>query len=274
MKAPKPGFLNILMALCLFSSFATAAPEQVQKPETDDEVKIVSGPHYPPFSADHLPQNGLGPFLVSKVFEATGKQVVSAFRPWKRAYRETLQRKYDAALPYIETEARRQDFHFSKPVFKVNSFVFVRSESSISAQSLSDLKGKTYCNPLGFADGRQIASMELAGQLNRISPSTLENCFRMLAAGRVDFIKTNQHVANYMGGNHGIAADGFRRLDFIVQTESLHVIVPRNHPDDEALIETFNTTYARMKETGRISELADAYLQSVKAAAEPFLTDP
>jgi polar amino acid transport system substrate-binding protein len=273
MESPKPGCLKIPPVLCLLISLATTASEYSENSGTDDGVRIVSGPHYPPFSGDHLPQNGLGPFLVSRIFEASGKQVISGFRPWKRAYREALQGKYDAVLPYTETANRRQDFLFSEPVFKVNSSIFVRSDSSIRAQSLSELTGLKYCNPLGFADGRPIERMESAGHLTRISPSTLENCFKMLAAGRVDFIKTNPHVAQYMSGNHGLSPKAFRALTFIVDTESLHVMVPRNHPAGEALIETFNHSYTRMKEAGRIKELAKAYLESVKAAAEPLLTD-
>ena len=273
MEAPRPGFLKMLPVLCLVISFATTASEHSDKSGAVDEVRIVSGPHYPPFSAYHLPQNGLGPFLVSKILEASGKKVIRGFRPWKRAYRETLQGKYDAVLPYTETANRRQDFLFSEPVFKVNSYIFVRAESPISAQSLSALKGKKYCNPLGFADGRPIETMETAGDLTRVSPSTLENCFKMLAAGRVDFIKTNPHVAQYMSGNHGLSQEAFRALTFVVDTESLHVIVPRMHPAGEALIETFNHGYSRMRQAGRINELSDAYLQRVRAVAEPPLTD-
>jgi len=274
MAARMPGVMKILPVFCLFISLAVPASEPVEESETDGAVRIVSGPHYPPFSSENLPQNGLGPFLVAEIFEAAGQKVVSDFRPWKRAYRETLQRKYDAALPYTETKPRRQDFRFSKPVFRVNSFIFVRSDSPITAQSLAELKGKTYCNPLGFADGRPIERMELDGELTRISPSTLENCFKMLAAGRVDFIKTNPHVAQYMSGNYGFSTEQFRALNFIVETASLHVIVARDHPAGEAIIETFNQNYTRMRKTGRIAELAEAYLEGVKAAAGPMVIGP
>jgi len=268
MESPQPLYLSIFTALCLFISLAAAGSEASGASETRNTVGIVSGPHYPPLSADNLPQNGLGPFLVSKVFEASGKTVFSDFRPWKRAYRETLQLRYDAVLPYTETRNRRQDFLFSDPVFKVHGFIFVRSDSPISAQSLSDLKGMKYCNPLGFADGRPIARMESEGHLTRVSPPTLENCFKMLVAGRVDFIKTNPHVAQYMSSNHGLSAEEIRALPFIVGTASLHVMVPRTHPRGEALIESFNRSYSSMKETGQIKELVQAYLESVKVADE------
>jgi len=273
MGSPQRGYLRILTVLCLFISLTTTASEHSKNSGNPDEVKIVSGPHYPPFAAEHLPQHGLGPFLVSKIFEASGKTVLSDFRPWKRAYRETLQLRYDAVLPYTETPHRKQDFLFSEPVFKVHGFIFVRSDSPINAQSLSDLKGMKYCNPLGFADGRPIERMEMEGHLHRFSPSTLENCFKMLMAGRVDFIKTNPHVAQYMSSNHGLSKQHIRALPFLVETASLHVIVPRNHPNGESLIEAFNRSYNLMKETGQYEELAQDYLENVRAAGNLSITD-
>lgn len=261
-------YLRILPTLCLFIAMAAMADEHSGKPDSTDTIRIVSGPHYPPFSADYLPDHGLGPFLVSRIFEATGSNVVSSFRPWKRAYRETLQRKYDAVLPYTTTPDRLRDFLFSAPVFKVDAFIYVRSDSGIDAQSLSELKGMKYCNPLGFADGRALGRMESEGDLTRLSPATLENCFKMLEAGRIDFIKTNPHVAQYMTSNHDFPAEKVRALPFIVETAFLHVMVPRTHTGGEALIDTFNRSFKSMKASGRIRELTRNYLERVKAAGE------
>ena len=261
-------YLTVLPALCLNIAFAATVEENAQVPDSTRTIKIVSGPHYPPFSADHLPDHGLGPFLVSKVFEATGSNVVSGFRPWKRAYRETLQHKYDAVLPYTATPDRLRDFLFSVPVFKVEAFIYVRSDSGINAQSLSELKGRKYCNPLGFADGEPLARMESEGNLTRLSPATLENCFNMLQAGRVDFIKTNPHVAEYMIRNHDFPSEKIHALPFIVETAFLHVMAPRAHSGGKALIETFNRSFESMKASGQIRELTRRYLKRVEALGE------
>lgn len=265
-----PGCHKILSVLCLLTLGALsvsvyASDSRAEEPNAAEPVRIVSGPHYPPFAADYLPDNGLGPFLVARVFEAGGKAVTSHFRPWKRAYRETLQSKYDAILPYTETPERKRDFLFSKPVFRVHGFVYVRSDSPINAESLEELKGYTYCNPLGFADGRAVAQMEVEGHITRLSPASLENCFKMLVAGRVDFIKTNPHVAHYMANQHDLSTDDIRALTFIVETETLHVMIPRTHANGKALIQAFNQALTRMEETGQTRELRQDYLQRVRA---------
>jgi polar amino acid transport system substrate-binding protein len=261
-------FPKALSVVCLLVSVAAMASGPNERPQIPDPVKIVSGPHYPPFSSRGLPQNGLGPFLVSKIFEASGVSVSSDFRPWKRAYRETLIRKHDSALPYTQTPKRRSSFLFSEPVFKVRSYIFVRSASDINAESLSELHNRKYCNPLGFSDGAPIERLESRGHLTRLSPSTLENCFKMLVAGRVDFIKTNPHVAEYMIGNFGISPETVRALPFVVETEYLHVIVARNHPNGGALIDAFNQTHKRMKAEGQLKSLTKRYLDRVNAAGK------
>lgn len=71
----------------------------------------------------------------------SGRSAALNFRPWKRAYRETLRNKHDAILPCIKTPARSKNFLFSKPLFHVNTYIYVRSDSRDNAQSLQQLKG-------------------------------------------------------------------------------------------------------------------------------------
>lgn len=264
---------NLLLALCLFLPITALASDNATGPANAGPVKLVSGPHYPPFSADYLPHNGLGPFLVKRVFEDSGATVTLGFRPWKRGYREILQGKYDAILPYITTPNRRKDFFFSVPVFNVNVYIYVRADSGINAQSLKELKGRAYCSPLGFADGEALEQMHTEGDLVRVSAPTLKNCFQMLVAGRVDFIKTNHFVSEYMGTHHDFSAEDIHALPFIVERASLHVMVPKTHPDGDTLISTFDRSYSKMTQSGRIMELTEEYLERIDVGGGPSLIE-
>lgn len=253
--------LPSVLAFCLLSPLGAQASDHEVKHNSVEHVRLVSGPHYPPFSADYLPHNGLGPFLVTQVFEASKLSVTAAFLPWKRAYRDTLLGEYDAILPCIETPERKKEFLFSLPIFDVDTYIYVQADSQISAQSLKDLKGKTYCNPLGFADGDVLDQMHSEGDITSMSASSLKNCFQMLIAGRVDFVKTDRYSADHLGRHYGFSAADVRALPFVVETASLHVMVPKAHPYGDTLIDTFNRNYRTMKHSGRITELTEEYLE-------------
>ncbi len=241
-----------------------AQPQATPEASASSPLKLVTGPHYAPYAADYLPHKGLGPFLVSRILEETGRTVTVAMRPWKRAYRETLKGHYDGALPYIETPRRQQDYRFSVPVFRTDTFAYVKADSGLDARSLEELKGLTYCNPVGFTDEDELKAMRAKGQITRIKSANLKSCFKMLAAERVDFVKINHLVADHVVARSDVPANEIRALPFVVERVSLHLMVPRKRPGAEALIADFNRQFRAMKEAGRIEALKDAYLRNLE----------
>lgn len=252
------------LILWMLLSFAAMASGHAMAATNAEPVKLISGPHYPPFSDEHLPENGLAPFLAKRILEASGRSATLAFRPWKRAYHEILRNKYDAILPCIKTPSRRKDFLFSQPLFHVDTYIHVRSDSRIDAQSLKQLKGRVYCSPLGFEDGDTLEQMRADGDVTRVSPGTLKNCFQMLVAGRVDFIKTNSYAVDYMGRHHDFSPDSIRALPFLVESESLHLMVPKSLPHGDLLIEDFDRSYNDVKNSGALVEWTREYFERVK----------
>ncbi|MHA7925684.1 MAG: substrate-binding periplasmic protein [Marinobacter sp.] len=262
MRPKQPGLKTVFLVLLLIlpSPQVLANADTLGAPEP---VKLVTGPHYPPFAADYLPSKGLGPFLVMQVLKASGYQSTVELRPWKRAYREALQNKYDAVLPYIETSERKDQYLFTDAVFEANTYVYVTADSKIDASSLEGLKGLVYCNPLGFADSSALQEMRSKGEIIRISSANLKTCFKMLMAGRADFIKINHDVADYVVHNMDLSADKIRSLPFIVEHISLHVMVPKTRKDAQALVSSFDSAFLEMKKTGKLHEWTKTYLETI-----------
>ena len=252
-----------LLVLLFIPALVKADTSKIREP-----VKLVTGPHYAPFAADYLPSKGLGPYLVRQVFETSGRDVIIDIRPWKRAYRESLNGKFDAVLPYIETSERHEEYLFSVPVFKADTYAYVMAGSKIDAHSLAGLKGRKYCNPLGFADGVALSEMRSKGEITRLSAANLKGCFQMLAVGRVDFIKINQYVANYVIRQIDLSADNIRKLPFLVERISLHVMVPKTRPEAQALISEFDRAFSEMNQSGRIQEWTQNYLETLDSLSE------
>jgi polar amino acid transport system substrate-binding protein len=142
------------------------------------------------------------------------------------------------------------------------------ADSKIDAHSLAGLKGRKYCNPLGFADGSALSEMRSNGEIARLSAANLESCFKMLAVGRVDFIKINQYVANYVIRQIDLSADNIRKLPFLVERISLHVMVPKTRPEAQALISEFDRAFSEMNQSGRIQEWTQNYLETLDSLSE------
>jgi len=258
----QPGLKAVFIVLLLvLPSFPVSVNAEI--PDMREPVKLVTGPHYPPFAADYLPSKGLGPFLVRQVLEASDYESTIELRPWKRAYREALENKYDAVLPYLETPDRRDQYLFTDAVFKANTYAYVSAASKIDARSVDDLKGLVYCNPLGFADSLALKKMRSKADIVRVSPSSLKSCFEMLAVGRVDFIKINHYVADYVLHYMDLSADKIRSLPFVVERISLHVMVPKTRQDAQALISSFNNAFLEMEKTGQLDEWTKNYLETI-----------
>ncbi len=233
-----------------------------ENPEKEP-LKLVTGPLYPPFAAEYLPGYGLAPFLISRILESGGRTVTVDLLPWNRAYRNSLAGEYDAVLPYIESQARRDDFIFSLPVFELDAFVYVKSDSGIYGESPSVLNGLSYCNPVGFSDGRVLERLSSEGKIKRVTAANLIFCFRMLLAGRVDFVKINEQVAGYILDRLARPSDSIRRLPFVIEHTSLHLMVPRTRPGADALIEEFDALFREMKHSGQIESLESMYLDQL-----------
>ncbi|SFR64816.1 amino acid ABC transporter substrate-binding protein, PAAT family [Marinobacter daqiaonensis] len=259
----------LVFCLLVLPATAAAADEfSAPGPQESAPVRLVTGPHYPPLAADYLPYNGLGAFLVRRILEASGSEVSVDLRPWKRAYRESLAGHYDAVLPYLETPSRQEDFLFSEPVFKADTYAYVSAGSDIHADSMTGLEGLTYCNPLGYADGEKLGQMRSEGKITRLTAPHLNNCFRMLLAGRADFVKINHYVARYSLHHSELPHNAIRALPFVVERVSLHLMVPRTRPEAEELVDEFDRIRGRMEASGQLNALTSWYLETVELEEE------
>ncbi|MYL25193.1 MULTISPECIES: substrate-binding periplasmic protein [Halomonadaceae] len=261
------GLTHRAIVVWLLAALATSVTAKAA-PAASGPLRLVTGPHYAPYAADYLPHNGLGPFLVTRILEDSNRTVTVDMRPWRRAYRETLKGRYDAALPYIETPSRQQDYLFSVPIFRTDTFAYVRADSELDARSLEGLKGLTYCNPVGFTDEDALKTMREKGQITRVKPANLRSCFRMLTAGRVDFVKINHHVAEHIVSESELSAEAVRPLPFVVEEVSLHFMVPKTRPGAAELIDEFNRRFRAMKQEGRIEALKRAYMEALRAGGD------
>lgn len=227
-----------------------------------EPVQLVTGPDYRPFTDPALPDGGLATAAVRAVYAHLDTPVRVSFRPWKRCYSATLAGRFTATFPYVRTERRAKRFYYSRPLFTLTNKPLVRADSRIRATRIRALRGRTTCQPKGYAAPDAVRAMVEAGRLRMRRPKTMTLCMRMLARGRVDFIAVNtiqgKRTARAVFGD----TDSVRFLDIVLARESQHVIFPRNRTGARAAVDRFNRGLKAIRADGTLDSIRARFIGS------------
>jgi polar amino acid transport system substrate-binding protein len=245
-------FARILSLLML--SLLLGAPVQA------DSVRLVTGNDYAPYTGKTLPAYGMLSKLVRTVFERSGVSSNLYWRPWNRGYLNTLQTDFDATFPYVRSAAREQDFLYSAPMYVGEQYIFSRAGERLSADDTSSMHGKRLCYPLGWQAPPKVQALLDAEQVQRHSPASLNECARLLLLGRDDFFLADRYLGESALMRSGATANHFVRSQTPINRSTLHLIVSRQHPRAQWLIEQFNQGLASMQASGDYQRLIDNYL--------------
>jgi polar amino acid transport system substrate-binding protein len=241
-----------LLSLCL----ASAVWAEV------DKMSLVTGDGYAPFTSQELPGGGL---LTQMVEQALGQEQVASsldWLPWSRGLQMTQQGKYDATFPYLRSEALAEHFLFSEPLLMVRQHLFSRAGTAYEVDDLSTLNGARLCYPLGWQLPVAIQALVEQRRLIRHAPKGLNECARLLLLGRDDFFIANGPIGAAALSATGQPASRFRRSQGSFGETSLHVIVSREHPRAEQLLQIINKSLAQFRDGDRFQRLLGNYLEA------------
>ncbi|WP_439860245.1 substrate-binding periplasmic protein [Pseudomonas sp. MBLB4136] len=225
-----------------------------------DKVSLVTGDDYAPFTGRALPGGGLLTQLVQAALASQGVTSTLDWRPWNRGYRMTLQGAYDATFPYVRTDERAADYLYSDALINVSQHIFGPSGVELEADRPESLTGKRLCYPLGWQPPAVIQRLLEQGHLSLHAPVGLNACARLVLLGRDDFF-----IANLPLGEAALRATGeperFRRSQQSFGSSSLHLIVPRRHPQARHILQRLNAGLARLHERNEYGPMLERYLQ-------------
>lgn len=240
----------------LMLSLLLSAPVQA------DSVRLVTGNDYAPYTGKALPAYGMLSKLVRSVFERSGVSSSLYWRPWNRGYLNTLQGNFDATFPYVYSAARAQDFLYSEPMYVGEQYIFSRAGERFSADDISIMRGKRLCYPLGWQAPPKVQALLDAGYVQRHSPASLNECARLLLLGRDDFFLADRYLGESALLRSGATVNHFERSQTTINRSPLHLIVSRQHPRAQWLIDQFNQGLVKLKASGDYRRLIDSYLAS------------
>lgn len=236
--------ITLASSLALVSTLAQARP---------DTVSLVSGDDYPPFAGSQLTEGGVLTQLVRQAFAAAGETTTVDFRPWARGYEETLNLEYDATFPYLTTPRRAAGFLFSDPLYQLSLRLYVRDDSPWQSGTQQELENAVFCLPSGYEVSGWVRRE--SDRLEFVRPRSMEQCHAMLQLGRVDVVVSNPDDLAWQAVPPRLTPRNVRQLPEPVADVALHLIIPKNHPQGEQLMETFNAGLQQVIRSGARDQL-------------------
>lgn len=234
------------------------ASEDERAVEDGDTITLVTSNAYHPFADSALAHQGMAPRIARAVFEAAGyAPEVKVLDSWSAVERETRDMKHDVALPYVETDERRSGFAFSAPIYPMQSQIFVSADHGGIPPDWRDrdLVGTSACKPTGYfiSDIRPYIDN---GYVHLQWGDSVADCLRRLAAGDVDFVPVNRYTGwATIHGSDDLEPDRFNHLARPLALAPLRIMVSRDHPNREEIIDDFNEALGVLRDGGQINEL-------------------
>ncbi len=253
----------------------TRAPRRV----FEASLNIVTAGDFAPFTGQDLPGSGLIAEVVDHAMQsspAADRYRVHWIEDWS-SHLEPLMTStmMDMAFPWFKPDCasdpenfRCANFYFSDPMFETLILLFVDTTRPIPFTSDADMHGRTLCRPNGYfthdldREGRRWVSDKL---IDLVQPKTVSDCFDLLTAGDVDAVAINEFTGR--AAIKSLKLEG--RVDVLqgrpLSIEGLHVLVHKDHPDAETLLDMVNTGLSSIKANGSYQRVVDQHMTRIWA---------
>ncbi|HSX69902.1 MAG TPA: transporter substrate-binding domain-containing protein [Pseudomonas sp.] len=222
-------------------------------------IRLVTGDEYAPYTGRALPEGGMLTELVLRVLKEAGHQPSLTWLPWKRGYRAALKGNFDATYPYLPTDEREADYLFSAPLYETSQRLFSRTGDALEPDAPERLSGKRMCLPLGWQPPPRFAALLADGRIGLHEPPDLTACARLIDLGRDDFFVADSLLGERALRRSGIDASRVIASRGRVDSNTLHLLVPRNRAGGQQLIDEFNDALRRLRDSGDYRRIVDAH---------------
>lgn len=237
------------MRLLLLLAVALALPVHAET------IRLTNG-EWSPYMGEKLPHQGVASRIVSEAFASEGIEVQWMFYPWARALQSAELGKSAGAAVWRHNPEREQAFFVSDAVVESNYYLFHRKDQPFDWQTVDDLQGRRIGAAIDYDYGADFQAGERSGHLQVKRLSNEEQGLRMLLAGRLDVMPMDKVVAfDLLRGN--FSREERAQLTFHPQSlrdDSLHLLLSRQVPGNEAMLERFNRGLKTLRDSGRVSQ--------------------
>lgn len=241
------------------------------------KVNLLTADDYAPFTDRAALNGGLVTEIVNAAMtqsSGAGGYAVHWVNDWSAHLDPLLSNAMlDMGFPWLQPDCKSDpsqyrcaNFNFSDPMFEMLVLLFTDRARPLRFEQDSDIIGKNLCRPKGYythdldKNGRNWLA---EGKITLTQPVSVADCFELLTDGKVDAVALNEFTGRKAIKDLDMAA----RVD-IVQTrplsiEGLHVVVSKNHPDSDVLLETINSGLNTIKTNGTYQQIIDAHMSKI-----------
>lgn len=245
-----------VLALVLLCSPCIAADDPTGKPAVLPRPLTIATGEYPPWAGAELPHQGLVNQIVQEAFASQNIAVKFVYLPWKRAFEDTRQGRFDASSYWYDNAERRTYMLFSEPLIINRTVFFQRSDDApIHWQTFADLGNYKLSATLGFTytpEFHQAMDSKIINPL--MVPSDAQN-IKLLMSRRTDLFATEEMSGFYMAAQLRIDPRKLRVLEPPLSKPTGYLIASKNHPDGEQIMALFNRGLKTLKANGRYQEI-------------------
>lgn len=242
---------------------------------TSETIEVVTGTDYPPFADQEWENGGMLTEIVDAALGAADGSPdysIDWINDWASHIDPLLERhKYAMGFPWFkpncedpqtlgDEDRKRCSFHFSEPLFDMLIVLFKRSDDTRSLSDDQDLHGMRLCRPDGYFTFDLTDRGLIPGDTIELErPQTVGECFNKLVDGEIDFVALNEFT-----GQSAIKDLGYGDLvtasEQLSDTIGLRLIIHKDHPNAETLLEQFNGGLRALRDSGRYDEIVGRHL--------------
>lgn len=214
------------------------------------EVLPLATGEWPPYNSSQMAGGGVHTEIVVAVVNEMGMVPQYTFHPWKRVEKLLEQGMVFGAFSYTSNPQRAARFDFTKPfaVSTTQFFYFKPNTPAINWKNWEDLKPYRLAGVLGYS---YLPNMRASGA-TVIEVTSDAQLIPLLRAGRADFVALDS-VNGWLEINKHFAAEvgQFGTLEKTLHSDSpSFVMVSRQYPDYQRLIDRFNDALDRIRRNG------------------------
>jgi len=157
------------------------------------------------------------------------------------------------------------DVHYSDPVLQLVIGLFALSDSGFEFNTDESIFGKTICVPLDRdlsvlnGDGRKWLSERRISVIRR---PTLLDCISLAQQREADAFVASDLEGRYALGQLGLS-QLFKMMERPLGTRGVHVIVPKDHPQAEELVNAVNQGLKQLKQSDAYSTIIRQHLMKL-----------
>jgi polar amino acid transport system substrate-binding protein len=251
-----------LIAACFAACFAAwcAACAAAAPLRAATTVVIGAEDDWAPYSSAHgRHAQGFAVDVVREAYALVGVTVQFKALPYSRCMAETRAGRLLACFDAVPNSLIAPHYLWPKlPLFSTKMNIYARAGSTRRGLRAPDLEGRTVGVQRDYEYGD---AFDLNTRIRRKVVDKNEHGFRMLLAGRVEYMAAEARIANALFRSKPDQFGGKFTLVGTVAQPDLFIAFSKSAPGSAAMLDLFNRGYAKLRASPRYQEFEDRWFK-------------